>query len=214
MGMKSVIRVATSPEDRERLFQFRYRIYVEEMHRTQKHADPVRRRIEEPLDASAHLFLAEADGQVIGTARANYVRDTDLGYYRELLGFDSIPDSELSRASITTKLMVSPEHRSGTLATRLALAVFNYGRALGIRYDFIDCNPHLEAFFERLGYVRYIPKVHHPEFGSVQPMRLDSEDRAHLERIGSPFLRSLRRQELLPPIHPPPGPSAPADLAA
>lgn len=190
--MKFHIRLATTPEDRERIFGFRYQVYVEEMRRPQKHADPLRRRIEEPYDATAHLFLAEVDGGIAGTARMNFVRDSDLGYYGELLGFDAIPSAELSRSSVTTKLMVGPEHRSGTLATRLALAVFAHGRSNGIRHDYIDCNAHLEEFFERLGYLRYLPKVHHPEYGLVQPMRLDAWDRGHLERIGSPFLRWFR----------------------
>lgn len=190
-----VIREASTEADRERVFRFRYRIYVEEMGRRQKYADPARRTIEEPFDATGHLLLAELGGEVVGTLRTNFARETDLDYYPELFGMDSVGDAFPEAVSLTTKLMVAPAMRSSSLAVRLALAVFRLGLSCGIRHDFIDCNAHLEGFFMRLGFRRYWPHVEHPEYGRVLPLRLDVDDTAHLQAIGSPLARIRRRTE-------------------
>ena len=202
MSSLPVIRLATTPEDRERIFRFRYRIYVEEMGRPQKYADHQRRTVEEPFDQTGHLLLAEVDGEVVGTLRANLGRDTDLGYYTWLFGLDSVGAAFPRDVSLTTKLMVVPALRSSTLAVRLALALYDLGRDHGIRHDFIDCNAHLEAFFTRLGYRRYRPHVEHPEYGRVLPLRLDVDDLAYLQSVGSPLARTRTWKPVpLPRVH-------------
>lgn len=193
------VRMATSDADRERIFQFRYAIYIDEMRRTQRYADPDRRRIEEPFDATAHLVIAEHEGEVVGTVRANFGGETDLGYYGELFRMSEVGAAYPSRVSLTTKFMVAPAFRSGTLAVRIAACIFDFGCGRGIQHDFLDCNAHLEEFFGRLGYVKHMPKVVHPEYGLVQPMRLDLADEEHLRRVGSPFRRckSMRARAVL-----------------
>jgi hypothetical protein len=94
--------------------------------------------------------------------------------------------------SITTTLMIAPKHRNGTLGCRLSLATFRDGRRDGILFDFIDCNPHLEETFQRLGYRRYLGRIQHPEYGDVLPLVLMLTDVEHLEQIGSPFARVCR----------------------
>ncbi len=191
--MKPNIRFARSSEDRLRVFRFRYAIYVEEMKRVQKHADPLRRVIEEPFDETGHLLLAESEGEIVGTVRTNFGGETDLGYYAGLFRMESAGASFPERVSLTTKMMIVPRLRSGTLAVRLAQAIFDFGRDGGIRRDFIDCNAHLESFFERMGYRRYMPKAVHPEYGEVLPLRLDIDDEAHLRSIDSPLAWRSRK---------------------
>lgn len=184
-----VLRFAHDEEDRQRVFRFRYEVYVEEMRREQKFADHRRRLIEEPFDATGHLLLAEVGDTLVGTARTNFAGETDLGYYVDLFNLRAAGAAFPHAVSLTTKLMIRRELRSGTLAVRLARALFELGQASGIRHDFIDCNAHLEDFFIRLGYHRHGPKVEHPEYGLVQPLRLDIEDIDHLLQVGSPFAR-------------------------
>src|SRR4051812_6581919 len=64
-----VIRHADSLDDRQRIFRFRYEIYVEEMGRHQKYADHSARTVVEPFDATGHLFLAMEGDRIVGTAR-------------------------------------------------------------------------------------------------------------------------------------------------
>ena len=187
--MRPAIRFATSEEDRERVYRFRFRIYVEEMLRKQTYADPVRRRVEEPFDASGYILMAEQGDQLVGTLRTNFARDTDFSYYPELFSMHSVGAAFPQAVSLSTKFMIAANLRAGTLAVRMARVVFELGRLQGIRHDFIDCNAHLEAFFTGLGYRRYSPYVEHPEYGRVLPLRLDIEDHDFLKSLGSPFVR-------------------------
>jgi hypothetical protein len=182
------IRRVTETVDRESVFCFRYSIYCEEMHRPQPHADHVRRMISEPLDQTALIYAAFRGNQVLGTIRSNYLRNTESTMYRDLY---RVPECELPDSSITTKLMVSPTARRTALAAALAVASYTDGLQAGIRADYIDCNEHLVAMFEKLGYVR-LRLAHHPDYGPVQVMRLDLTGIDHLDRKRSPFARAYR----------------------
>lgn len=175
---------------REAVYCFRYRLYVEEMGRRQIYADHDRKMIVEPLDKSGYIFAAFQDDQVVGTVRVNYARLSDLEYYPSLYAMDSVGLFHPQRTSITTKLMVSPEFRSKTLAVRLALAAYKQGIRDGIKYDFIDCNPHLVEFFLGLGYRVHKGQIKHTEYGEVVSMILDLEDLDNFERLRSPFRRA------------------------
>lgn len=191
--MPITIRKAESAAERQRVFRFRYEIYVEEMQRPQTYADHDTCTIEEPFDATGHIFFAEDEtGRVVGTVRTNFGRDTDFGYYRELYGMSCLGRHTPEQASISTKFMIAPHLRKGTLAVRLASYGVEFNLKHGILFDFIDCNPHLEATFRRLGYVRYRGRVQHPEYGDVLPLVLPLTDLEHLESVGSPWARICR----------------------
>jgi GNAT superfamily N-acetyltransferase len=187
-----VIRCAVSDADRERIFRFRYEIYVEEMQRRQTHADHVARTVIEPFDETGHLFLALEGERIVGTARTNFGRETDLGYYRELYGMECVGQAFPGAVSVSTKLMVSPAHRRGTLGYRLVAHLFRFGCERGIEFDFIDCNPHLEEVYEKFGYRRYRGRIQHEEYGDVLPLLLCTRDLAHFTAIRSPLTRICR----------------------
>ena len=191
--MSIIIRNAEIEEDRQRVFRFRYAVYVEEMGRSQEYADHGLKTVEEPLDETGRILLAEDEhGQVVGTVRLNYGSDTDFGYYTGLYGMECVGSIFPQRVSITTKLMVTPELRGGTLGCRLAIATYRDALRDGVLFDFIDCNPHLEQVFTRLGYRRYMGRILHPEYGDVLPMILPLTDLDHLEAVGSPFAKICR----------------------
>ena len=179
---------AISADLREAVFRFRYDVYVREMHRPQKDADHERGRIEDPLDANAHLFAARdpMSGRIVGTVRGNIVADATLGLYENLYGLASLSPAERRVTSMTTRLMIERGRRGSMLALHLAAALFERGIALNVETDYIDCNAHLLPFFEHLGY-RRLRMIHHPDYGGVTLMRLDVGDVAHLRRVGSPL---------------------------
>lgn len=189
------IRLAKNRSDRTAVFKFRYETYVNEMKRSQKFADHQQRVIEEPLDASGHILIAEKAGQTIGTARFNVGVDQYFGIYGRLYRLREFEPFYPARVSITTKLMVAREHRHGQLALRLALACYAEGLRLGTAFDFIDCNHHLVGFFRKLGYRQIFPDIVHPEYGPVVPMVLAMHDTNHLANVGSPFLEIARPTE-------------------
>ena len=178
-------------EELEQIVRLRYQIYVAEMNRPQKYADHEARTIVDPLDATGHILAAVAEHGVVGTVRVNFCQDGTVGDYAQFYEIDR----ELGRwaqSSITTRLMVKPEYRGTRGPLQLAHASFCLGLEQGTRWNYIDCNPPLLRFFERLGYVERFMK-HHPEYGHVHCMRLDLHDTAHLAAVGSPFLSSSER---------------------
>jgi hypothetical protein len=188
------IAEAREPADRERVYGFRYQIYVEEMRRFQQYADHNKKRICEPQDLSGHVLWAyDIDSKVIGTVRYNVGMDENFGIYTELYGLESFAPFFPRHVSITTKLMVSAKYRLGGLACQLARACCIGALELGVCFDFIDCNPPLVRFFEHLGYREIAKSVLHPEYGVVVPMVLAVHDVVHLENVGSPFAALSKR---------------------
>ena len=182
-----VIRETETSEDRERLFRFRYAIYVEEMARTQKYADHLLRRIEEPFDRTAANFIALAGETIVGCIRWNGGRDTDFAEYVDFYAMQSVGKYFPERSSITTKFMVAPQYRRSALAVELGVRCYTHARHCGTICDFMDCNPHLEREFFRFGYRPHCDRIAHPEYGDVQPMLLLCVDYDYLRRQHSPF---------------------------
>jgi predicted GNAT family N-acyltransferase len=187
------IRLASEPDDLEAIYQFRYRVYVEEMRRHQFHADHSAKRIEDPLDRGAANFAAFQDDEVVGTVRVNFPRTSSIEYYEAFMDMCSAGCFHPSATSICTRLMVAPRLRGTSLAMRLTQASYEFGLRNQIRYNFIDCEDHLIGFFVRLGYILH-RRAEHPEYGMGNVMRLDLLDRARLVRQRSPFLAILDRR--------------------
>jgi hypothetical protein len=182
------IRLVTLPQELEEIYSFRYSIYVEEMGRIQLYADRENKRICEPLDNNCSLFAAYDNGEIVGTIRTNFSRDSDLDYYANFYQMNRVGQYHPNHTSITTKLMIAPKYRKGTLAVRLASIAYANARKARIRYDFIDVDPHLVDFFTRLGY-RFHRRGSHPEYGNVTVMIADLEDINHFVAIKSPIIK-------------------------
>jgi GNAT superfamily N-acetyltransferase len=170
----------------EELFSFRYRIYVEEMHRPQRHADNAAKTIRDPLDATARQVLALKDGRVVGCIRANLLRDGPIGDYDVLYRLDSMRSEERADTSICTRLMVAPEYRRTTIVADIIKHLYRWAIDNRVASSWMDCNPPLVRFFEKFGYERRF-QTEHPEYGRVTVMSLDHFDFARLVAIGSPF---------------------------
>lgn len=189
--MTTRIGIATSHLEREAVFRLRYEVYARELQRPQRYVDHEAQRIEEPLDHSAVLFAAVANGSVVGTVRCNYARDGKLADYEDLY---QIKGSWREASSVTTKLIVAPPYRNTALAYRLASAAYQQGLRDDIEFDFIDVYAPRVPFFTRLGYRVHLPEAIHPEFGPVVVMVLPMRDARHLENVGSPLLKYLKRE--------------------
>ena len=98
----------------------------------------------------------------------NLARDGALEYYTtDLLGLKAVGAEHPATTSVSTRLMVSPEHRGSTLATRLCRAAFDFGSDHGVVWNFMDCNDHLVGFFARMGFEKTHTAIHE-EYGRVE----------------------------------------------
>lgn len=184
---------AVTAEDRERLYHFRYQVFTQEQSKYVKTADHQRQVLVDVLDDVATHLVLEKDGEVIGSLRqirgvthaTAAMRD---GFHLDL--FSRFPDAALG---FSGRLLVMPEHR-GTRAL-LELLIENYmrGRAAGLIFDFINCNPHLVRFYEQMGYRRYCSYYYDPNLGFQVPLVLISDDQEHLQSVGSIFAAPSRK---------------------
>jgi len=172
--------------------RLRYRVYVEEMGRAEPHADHATRTVLDPDDERAIVLAAfDADGEAIGTVRWQAAADLthdNLAFH----GFNTMPDALRSRSSLTAKLITDAKHRRGALTSRLMLGVFRSGYEHQRRVNLINCNPPLDRFFARFGFVAMGEPRDHPVYGMVRVMMLPMADLAYFEAIGSPFAPLLR----------------------
>ena len=195
------IRIVSDPGDLEKIYRFRYKIYVEEMHRHQKYADHERKRIHDELDNHA-INIAAFDGdEVVGVVRANVARRSSLGAYESFYDLAGVGPDHPDHTGTVTRLMIAPQLRRSTLAVRLCIKCYTLGLENDVRWCFIDCNDHMIHFFQGLGFKPYMGKVMHEEYGHVTPMRLRLNDEKHLEAVRSPFAANLKawRSALVPP---------------
>lgn len=192
-AVKARITRATAQELPE-VFRFRYRVYVEEMQRSQRHADHGLRQTTDELDARGVNLIAVLNGSIVGTARVNFLEDGPVGSYEDFYGVRTLSSSERAHTSITTSLIVDQSLRGSSLPLMLVRACYRTLIERDSRMNLIDCNDHLVPFFERLGYV-HCGKKRHYDYGVVNCMALELQNEAQLARARSPFLRLLREHQ-------------------
>lgn len=190
--MSSFIRQAETEEELQRIYRFRYGIYIEEMGKPIFQADHAQRQLRDELDDRATQLYVERAGEVVGTVRIIWGSNGIPSAYREWYGlhyFDAFPSAAIS---FTGRMMVARKHRNSSLAASLAREAYRRGCERGISFDFIHTTSPLVPFFERLGHRRYDDDFIDPELGPRTPMVLLLEDLQHLENQQSPFVTIAR----------------------
>ena len=190
-----MIRRVASAEELDKVGTLRYRVYVDEMGRHQNFADHARKVVLEPFDQQGRVLAAfdRSTGEAIGTIRINIGSESQFYYYDELYNLTIFRAFYPGQISVTTKLIVAPQWRNSTLPLKLCLAAWDEGYAAGVAFDCIDCKPWLKQFFEKFGWHRCSPILRDPDYGEASPMILAGHDWKHLERVGSPFAKRVKK---------------------
>jgi len=168
------------------VFQFRYQVYVEELHRPQAYADHERRTIRDPLDDHAYHSVVYDDAEVIGCVRLNLMRDGGLWRYFDFYEVSKLPPAEQLTSCICTRNMVRADFRKTGVSVRMLKAIYKFGMESGMTTCFMDVNEPLRQLFEKFGY-KFQFKKEHPEYGLVSVYRLDVLDLEFLKQVRSPF---------------------------
>src|SRR2546422_3456228 len=139
---------AQSGEEREKLFRFRYSIYVEEMGRYRGIADHAGRRLVEPEDAHSIIYGAHEDGEVVGTSRMTLGQDgfseRQIGQYSLAPFLAEVPARLMA---VGERLMVPPRLAGSTVGPRLPDLAQADVAAGGVRLVFGNCEPHLLSLY-------------------------------------------------------------------
>lgn len=190
MGKSVAFRLAESGEDQEKAFRFRYQTYCEQQQLFLDVADHERGWLRDLDDSNALIWLAEQDGETVGTLRANVgtrgafsgeLTDTfDLGEFVAVI--------DIERIAVLSRFIVAPHLRGGTASGGLMAYAVQYGIAHGIDVVFCDCEPHLVDLYRRIGFRPFKPLYNHPTSGLLVPLVLLLGDRDYLIRINSLML--------------------------
>ena len=188
------IKIAQDDETKRRIYEFRYRVYIEEMGKPYQNADHRNRVLIDSLDENCTLLYAENESEIIGTVRINWGSDeTTLRYFDSsdfaLGSFRCFPDD---RFSFNSRLMIDPNFRNTLLGKNLAEESYRLGREQNVLFNFISCKPNLVSFFSRLGFRAYKNQFEDTNAGLQVPLVLLLEDENYLRQMRSPFYQDAK----------------------
>jgi CRP-like cAMP-binding protein/GNAT superfamily N-acetyltransferase len=187
---------ASSDAEREEIFQFRYRVYAQELRKGLAGIDHSRKRYVDDLDDSGFLLYARdmVSGQVVGTVRRNDLvrgRLPDKLASRLRLG-PMIEAFGEDRISYSSAFMVDPTFRGRTVASLLAMGSYRDGAARGIFLDVCIAELALVHLYHQLGYRTYEAPFRTYQGGGLRvPLVLCAYDQPWLDKVESPFRHLL-----------------------
>ena len=196
MKQISDIQVARSDEDRERIFRFRYDVYVTEMGKSPAEADHQKKIIRDELDEDAHLLYAEDEGQIVGTVRLNCRSKKKFpDVWEQRYDIEKFAPSFGDHISMTSRMMVAKDYRGSSVPAALVGAVYSAGREMSSKFDFCNCAPSLLEFYEQIGFRRFTDGFVDEDNGYHVPLVMVVRDTQYLRQVRSPLYRVARNFE-------------------
>ena len=200
------IRRAITEEDLHAVYRLRYELYVDDQKLFLEEADHERRWLYDDYDPHSRIFLAEVDGELVGTSRitlgieAEFSQESREAYDFERFG-GIVDERDLT---VVTRLVVRHEHRGGSLGTRLLEACYAEVARENGELILGNCEPHLISHYLKLGFRPFGQLVNHPTNATLVRIAVVTGDYDYLERVDSPMLPALqlrtRPSEALPGI--------------
>jgi Cyclic nucleotide-binding domain/N-acyl amino acid synthase FeeM len=195
-GLEPVYEALTDAE-REAIWAFRYRIYVEELGRKLGNADHVRGWVHDPDDdepGTIHLYTRDADG-ITGVQRARFwAPGTIPAKDFSAFSLERFPAIETLAAGELGRLMVKRDARGTTVLASLLSAAYELGAGrLGADLAFLNCAPGLVRLYRMLGCRPYCGRLVRTPDGSEVPLVLVMSDVERMAETGSLFLPLAQR---------------------
>jgi hypothetical protein len=193
--IRSGMHLATTEEEKEAVYRFRYDVYVEEMGRYGQAADHENRRLVEPEDETARIWYAAQDGEVVATHRFSWGGDAPfserlLDHYQLAPFLAELPPETLA---VGERGMVAPRLRGSDVFRELGRCSSAFVEEHRIQLIFGICEPHLLSLYLGQGCRIYAKKnINSAEAGYLIPIVTVVEDVEYLRRIGSPLAATTR----------------------
>lgn len=196
------VGVAITTAEKERIYQVRYQIYVDEMSKNIDNADHINKWLYDETDEWAILLYAKVGTKVVGTAKMNI--GTVQDFSPEVVAFLSLNaflncDNENGdlKFAFTTRLMVVPDYRNSPVFYLLIAKCYELLWQNQIQFSFGICNIHLPRLYEQIGFHRYTKNFVYPNYGLQIPIVLLADNMEHFRAVRSPLYRIARKKEWL-----------------
>lgn len=186
------IRLATLETDRAAAYRLRYELYVEAQGLFEDVADRERRWLRDDMDEKAVIFVAEANGEIVGTGRmvpgGIGCLDRETRETFDIEAFAGVVEER--ELGVASRLLVRPEHRGGPLTVTLIARMWALAIERGFEVLLGECEPHLVNTWIRLGFRPY-GLCEHPINGTLVRIAFVLGDYAHAKKLGSPLVPAL-----------------------
>lgn len=191
-----VVHEAITREEREAVYAFRYRVYVEELGRELGGVDHARKVVRDDDDdavSSVHLFTGSIS-DISGTVRLRIWQPGRIPSHDfHLLSMDSFPGIETMVVSELGRLMIRPSLRGRLLLPALVRGVYERGASAGVDLGFCYCAPGLVQHYRKLGFRPYAAPLVPTVDGLHVPLVGIPSDAAYLRSVGSPVASLVPR---------------------
>jgi hypothetical protein len=131
--------------------------------------------------------------KILGSVRANFLREGDIDVIDNQLFKRSYPHLFPQSISSTSKLVLSPDCRKTVVIGSMLRYIFELGIEENIKLDFCLCWQHHFSFYGRMGYQQFGESFQSDTYGTLYPMLLNLEDTSYIQKIGSIFNKTLSR---------------------
>ncbi len=191
--MQYHIQTATTQQQREAIYCFRYSIYMEEFNKLHIPADHQNKMLFDDADKYSKLYYAIADKNIVATIRGQRgaegpFTNTDYNFFK-FSEFEKYIGHH--KMAIVNRLMVDKEYRRSTLAHEMMLATYLGGLEVGTRLCFITCDDKLLPLYLRYGFRIYTESFILINGEKRNRLVLFLCDKKYLKKTNSPFLTHL-----------------------
>ncbi len=195
------VSIARTPPEREGIYRFRYRVYVEELKKNLPDADHDRKwlRGEEDEASYSTLLYTGTPDEVTGTVRIRAWGPGEIPpKLFEMLSLERFPGIEELRVAEIGRLMIRSTLRGKMLLPSLMRSGFEH-MAKERRSDlaFVFCLPGLVRHYRALGARPYGGRLVRLPTGTMIPMVIVMSDHRHFRRCGS-IITSLAKEHYRP----------------
>ena len=193
MGLEA--RRAKSAAELDRLAEYRYRIYVEELGLVDAAAAREGSRLVDELDEVSMSYAVFDGEQVVGSLRMTHLPAVrDPAPLLEKFQFAGAVSEFGADAVCTTSRFIVDEgaRRSRAMLTMMELC-YEDAAGLGVRLNYGDTSPGLLLFYEHMGYRRYTRPWLDGAYGLKLPIVMVGRDHDRFRRVRSPLHRVSAR---------------------
>lgn len=194
------IGIADSPAEKRAVYQFRYKIYIEEMAKRLDGTDYEKQLLQDEYDDWGFLIYAQIGSDIVGTLRVNVgtadafpQQIIDVFLLDEYRTYDSA--QEFQKFALCTKLMVEPRYRNSTVLYLLMAKSYEIFAANQVEFVLAYCNLYLLRLYEQMGFHRIGRNFLPVGYGVCAPIVLLINDLAHLRNVRSLFYRLARKKK-------------------
>jgi len=189
MSESETVSVATTPEEREAIYRFRYHVYVEELKRDYPDADHERKWLRDDVDEhdyAVNLYMGPLD-QIVGAVRLLIWPAGQIPkHYHQLFSMEIFPGIDDLVTSEIGRLMVKPSVRGKTVFPALINAMYEHLVRMDSQLSFLYCVPGLVKHYRRnLGTRPYRGRLIQAGSSVGIPMVIVVSDSDHFAQSGA-----------------------------